>query len=130
MAEITCKYCGARFNETLRRCPECGVRVRDSAPKYKKDLHLKLAATACTQPEADMICSILEAENIPFVLEYPDGGPSPALFVEMVSRTEIYVSEEDFEKASSLLSELQQSEISEEELAELALQAENPEEEE
>jgi len=108
MGTVKCRYCETVFNEELDRCPECGTKVKKkiSDEYYEGELNLCLVATALSVSERDIICSILASEGVQVLLQTLDGGGTATLLGDPGGRTEIYVSKEDFEKASALLEEL------------------------
>lgn len=125
----TCKYCSSQFDDSLTSCPECGTKVRRKAEKAPTESVPEpvLVATAASAPEAEILCSILQAEGLAFFTECPDGFAS--VFGGIGGQTEVYVAAADEQKALELLEEYSSAdfEISEEELAALA-EASAPEE--
>ena len=106
MNHLKCKYCGCIFDAELKHCPDCGTKVRrhDAEQYYTGPLDLKTVATACNFPEKDIICSILDSEQIPYLLDFPEGGVSSILGAQS-ALIHIQVKEADFEKAEALLSQ-------------------------
>ena len=112
MNHLKCKYCGCIFDADLKRCPDCGTKVkrREADQYYTGPLDLKTVATACSFPEKDIICSILDSEQIPYLLDFPEGGGS-SIFGDQSTLIHIQVKEVDFAKAEELLSQaLQETE--------------------
>lgn len=112
MNHLKCKYCGCIFDADLKRCPDCGTKVkrREADQYYTGPLDLKTVATACSFPEKDIICSILDSEQIPYLLDFPEGGVS-SIFGDQSTLIHIQVKEVDFAKAEELLSQaLQETE--------------------
>ena len=112
MNHLKCKYCGCIFDADLKRCPDCGTKVkrREADQYYTGPLDLKAVATACSFPEKDIICSILDSEQIPYLLDFPEGGVS-SIFGDQSTLIHIQVKEVDFAKAEELLSQaLQETE--------------------
>ena len=67
-----------------------------------------MAAVANSYPEKDILCSILDAEEIPYLLDFPDGGmASSSLLGEQAAVIHIMVREAELEKAQALLAEAQ-----------------------
>lgn len=106
MDQLKCNYCGCVFDAELKRCPDCGTKVkrREKAQYYTGPLALKTVAAAYSYPEKDIICSMLDAEQIPYLLEFPEGG-IPSIFADQSAVIHIRVKEEDAPKAETLLAE-------------------------
>ncbi len=109
----TCRYCSFEFDDTLSRCPECGTKVRRKAGEQQPAPELCLVASANSMPEAEILCSILQSEDIAYLTECPDGLSS--VFGGIGGQTDIYVAQADEQKALGLLDQLASAEFSEEE---------------
>ena len=110
MNHLKCSFCGCIFDAELKRCPDCGTKVKrkEANQYYTGPLDLKLAAVANSYPEKDILCSILDAEEIPYLLDFPDGGmASSSLLGEQAAVIHIMVREAELEKAQALLAEAQ-----------------------
>ncbi len=107
-----CKYCSYEFDDALDRCPECGTKVRRKKDKSNEP-DLALIATLNSAPEAEILCSILQSENIAFLTECPDGFSS--VFGGIGGQVEVYVKKEDEQKALSLLEDFSSEDASFEE---------------
>ena len=110
MNHLKCSFCGCIFDAELKRCPDCGTKVKrkEANQYYTGPLDLKVAAVANSYPEKDILCSILDAEEIPYLLDFPDGGmASSALLGEQAAVIHIMVREAELEKAQALLAEAQ-----------------------
>lgn len=108
MNHLKCSYCGCIFDADLKRCPDCGTKVkrRDAGQYYTGPLDLKTVATACSVPEKDLLCAILDAEQIPYLLDFPEGGVSSILGDTASQLIHIQVRESDFARAQALLQEV------------------------
>ena len=110
MNHLKCSFCGCIFDAELKRCPDCGTKVKrkEANQYYTGPLDLKVAAVANSYPEKDILCSILDAEEIPYLLDFPDGGmASSSLLGEQAAVIHIRVREAELEKAQALLAEAQ-----------------------
>ena len=110
MNHLKCSFCGCIFDAELKRCPDCGTKVKrkEANQYYTGPLDLKVAAVANSYPEKDILCSILDAEEIPYLLDFPDGGmASSSLLGEQAAVIHIMVREAELEKAQALLAEAQ-----------------------
>ena len=110
MNNLKCSFCGCIFDAELKRCPDCGTKVKrkEANQYYTGPLDLKVAAVANSYPEKDILCSILDAEEIPYLLDFPDGGmASSSLLGEQAAVIHIMVREAELEKAQALLAEAQ-----------------------
>ena len=110
MNHLKCSFCGCIFDAELKRCPDCGTKVKrkEANQYYTGPLDLKVAAVANSYPEKDILCSILDAEEIPYLLDFPDGGmASSSLLGEQAAVIHIMVRETELEKAQDLLAEAQ-----------------------
>ena len=110
MNHLKCSFCGCIFDAELKRCPDCGTKVKrkEANQYYTGPLDLKVAAVANSYPEKDILCSILDAEEIPYLLDFPDGGmASSSLLGEQAAVIHIMVREAELEKAQDLLAEAQ-----------------------
>lgn len=110
MNHLKCSFCGCIFDAELKRCPDCGTKVKrkEANQYYTGPLDLKVAAVANSYPEKDILCSILDAEEIPYLLDFPDGGmASSSLLGEQAAVIHIMVRETELEKAQALLAEAQ-----------------------
>ena len=110
MNHLKCSFCGCIFDAELKRCPDCGTKVKrkEASQYYTGPLDLKVAAVANSYPEKDILCSILDAEEIPYLLDFPDGGmASSSLLGEQAAVIHIMVREAELEKAQALLAEAQ-----------------------
>ncbi|MGI6665068.1 MAG: DUF2007 domain-containing protein [Christensenellaceae bacterium] len=113
MGQLTCKYCATSFDDTLKKCPDCGTK----APKRKKTAEmpasepLSLLARTADLVEAEIITSILEAENITVISQMFDGLGMSAILgnANIGMQVEIYVPEKDFDLANNLIEEMQAS---------------------
>ena len=101
MNHLKCSFCGCIFDAELKRCPDCGTKVKrkEANQYYTGPLDLKVAAVANSYPEKDILCSILDAEEIPYLLDFPDGGmASSSLLGEQAAVIHIMVREAELEK--------------------------------
>ena len=102
MANITCSFCKATFEDSLKRCPECNTK----APKaeHNEDIAFVPLAIVKGVPERDIFLSILEDEGVTAYSDVANDQTPDAIFGEtdFGAPMQIFVEKTQLEKAKEL----------------------------